>query len=114
MGLTDVQKRMMLFLMGCVPTRALLIYVATTRFKRELAALLTLPMIGFFYLYITNTREVGVETFGKPIWWKEFRIVHGLFYAWFILNVLLNSPHAAIPLVLDLIFGVLAFFAHHN
>ena len=113
MVLTDLQKRLLLFLFGCVPTRALLVYVATTRFKRELAALLALPMIGFFYLYSTNSRLTGPETYGQPIWWKELRVVHGLLYAWFILNVLMKVPQAAMPLAFDLIFGVLAFLAHH-
>jgi membrane protein insertase Oxa1/YidC/SpoIIIJ len=113
MTLSNIQKRILLFLFGCVPARAALIYIATTSFKQALAALLTIPAFGFFYLYATNSRLTGAETFGEPIWWKDLRVVHGMFYAWFVVSAVLDMPHAALPLVLDLAFGIVAFLTHH-
>jgi hypothetical protein len=65
------------------------------------------------YLYITDTRSSGVETFGAPIWWNQLRIVHALLYTWFIVDVMTNKPHPFVPLVIDWWIGLMAFTIHH-
>jgi len=106
-------KRILLFTFGCIPIRTLFVYIATTPYKRHLAYALIFPMIGFLYLYFTNTRNTGMETFGQPIWWKELRILHASLYAWYIINVFLDQPCAYIPLALDVMIGAVAFLMHH-
>ena len=38
------------------------------------------PAIGLMYLFITNKRQKGNETFGEKIWWMKLRPIHSLFY----------------------------------
>ena len=47
--------------------------------------------MGFAYLYMTDQRSTGMETFGARIWWKKLRIVHSLLYFWFVGQIGTNS-----------------------
>ena len=112
----DIHKRILLFLFGCMTSRLLLVYGAyklDETHRKYLATLLFIPMLGMLYLYVTDSRQTGPETFGAPIWWKDLRIVHVMFYAWFILDAYLEKPNAYIPLLLDVMFGFMSFAAHH-
>ena len=107
-------KRIMLFLLGCVPVRLLFVYLATTKYKHALAYALTIPTLGFIYLYVTDTRNTGPETFGQPIWWKDLRIFHAALYIWYIQSAFRECTDAYIPLALDVALGVVAFVHHHT
>ena len=70
--------------------------------------------IGFLYLYFTNERLNAPEAGGKT-WWHNLRLLHGLLYLcasiyilWNINNINLIR-YASIPLVIDVIVGILSF-----
>jgi hypothetical protein len=114
----QINKRRLFFLLGCVPTRLFIVYLAKTSTTRPfflncMAVLSSIPMIGFLYLYMTKSRMTGMETYGQPIWWHELRIVHFLFYLAFITMVFATPRLAYIPLLFDVIMGTMAFFIHH-
>lgn len=112
----NIYKRRLLFLFGCIPVRVLFVYLAKTLTKRYinfLAIVLSIPMIGFLQLYITNSRRTGPETFGSPIWWHKLRIVHFSMYLIFILLAIQNNECAYVPLLLDVIIGFVAFVIYH-
>jgi hypothetical protein len=66
-----IQKRFLLFLIGCIGARTLLAYTAKnlkTEYLPYLGYLTLLPAIGFMYIYMTNSRQTGSEVFGDKIW----------------------------------------------
>lgn len=73
--------------------------------------------IGFLYLYFTNERLNAPEAGGKT-WWHNLRLLHGLLYLcasiyilWNINNINLIR-YASIPLIIDVIVGLLSFINH--
>jgi hypothetical protein len=93
---------------------AYMAYHAKPRHLRWLAVIALLPAMGFAYLYMTDQRSTGMETFGARIWWKKLRIVHSLLYFWFVLDALTNKPDAYIPLAIDVLLGLVAFTVVHS
>ena len=112
---TRLQKRMFLFVMGCLGTRLSLVYLARTQpqLLEIMGALAVLPAAGFFYIYLTGARQTGPEVFGDRIWWNGLRPFHGAMYALFAVLALFRSPYAWVVLLVDVIVGATAFAHHH-
>jgi len=117
MTLTPIQKRYLLFLGGCIPTRLALTALAKYISPQYLPylGLVTLAIaIGFLYLYFTGKRQTGFETQGAPIWWMKFRIMHGLLYLLFSVLAFMRYKNAYIVLLVDTIIGLGLFLMHHH
>ena len=115
--MNNLQKRVALFLIGCLGTRLGFVYAAKNagpRVLELLGALAILPAAGFFYLFLTNSRKTGPEVFGDRIWWNHLRPFHGTMYAIFAIMALFHIPNAWIILLLDVLVGFLAFLQHHT
>ena len=111
-----IQKRLILFLIGCIGTRALFAYLAKIANKYFLALmgyLAILPAIGFFYLFFTGSRKTGAEVFGDKIWWDNLRPIHGVLYLLFAYNAINGNPFAWVYLLIDVIFGLVSFLFFH-
>ena len=81
--MNDIQKRFLLFIIGCIGTRSLFVYVAKNagpKYLPLLGYLALLPAIGFIYIYLTGSRKTGAEVFGEKIWWNDLRPLHSLIY----------------------------------
>jgi len=114
--MNTTQKRFLLFLIGCIGTRTLLVYLAKNVDKTNLkymGYLSLLPAIGFFYLFFTGSRKTGAEVFGDKIWWTNLRPVHGLMYLLFSYNAINCNPNAWIYLLVDVIIGLISFLSFH-
>ena len=114
--MNTIQKRFLLFLIGCIGTRTLFVYIAkniNTKYLLYLGYLALLPAIGFFYIYFTGTRQTGAEVFGEKIWWNDLRPVHGLLYALFAYNAITGNTGAWIYLLVDVIIGLTSFLVFH-
>ena len=114
--MNTIQKRFLLFLFGCIGTRALLVYIAKNLSKQYLFYLgwLTLiPAVGFMYIYLTGTRQTGAEVFGDKIWWNDLRPVHSLIYFAFSYNAIMGNMNAWVYLLVDVIIGLISFLTHH-
>jgi hypothetical protein len=114
--MNTIQKRFLLFLIGCIGTRSLFVYlakIANTTYLRYLGYLALLPAIGFFYIYFTGSRQTGAEVFGSKIWWNDLRPVHGLLYFLFAYNAIIGNKSAWIYLLVDVIFGLISFLVFH-
>jgi hypothetical protein len=112
----DSNKSILLFLFACIPSRLALTALAKYIPPSYLPymGLITLGMaVGFIYLYFSGKRESGPETFGKPIWWKNFRIIHGLNYLLFSYMAFQKSANAYLVLLYDTLFGLMIFLKHH-
>ena len=114
--LNTIQKRFLLFLIGCIGTRSLLVYLAKVINKEYLpymGLILLMPAVGFLYIYLTNSRQTGAEVFGKKIWWNKLRPVHAVLYILFAVLAIKKEPYAYIPLLVDVLIGLIAFLTYH-
>ena len=116
MALTNLQKRYLLFLIGCIGTRLLLVYIAkniSVTLLRYMGYIALLPAIGFFYIYFTKSRQTGAEVFGDKIWWNDLRPIHGTLYLLFAYHAIRGNTNAWVFLLVDVLFGLSAFLIHH-
>ncbi len=114
--MNDIQKRFLLFLIGCIGTRSFLAIVAKTTpisYLPILGYIALIPAIGFIYLFLSGARTTGVETFGAKIWWNNLRPVHALLYILFAYAAINKNPNAWIILAVDVLIGLVSFLAHH-
>lgn len=114
--MNTIQKRFILFLVGCIGTRSLFVYLAKMASKSILmymGFLALLPAIGFFYIYFTGTRQTGAEVFGDKIWWNDLRPIHGLLYLLFAYNAITGNHFAWIYLLVDVLIGLISFLGFH-
>ena len=114
--MNTLQKRMLLFLIGCIGLRSLFVVVAkyiNTTYLKYLGYLALLPAIGFLYIYLTGSRKIGAETFGANIWWNNLRPIHSSLYFLFAYNAIKGNKQAWIFLLVDVLLGLLSFIIHH-
>ena len=114
--MNTIQKRFLLFLIGCIGTRTLLVYLAknaNNTYLQYMGYLSILPAIGFFYLFLSDSRKTGAEVFGDKIWWNNLRPVHGLLYFLFAYNAINYNKFAWIYLLIDVIIGLVSFLSFH-
>ena len=114
--MNNLQKRMLLFLIGCIGVRSLFVVIAkyiNTTYLKYLGYLALLPAIGFIYIYLTGSRKIGGETFGEKIWWNNLRPVHAILYLLFAYNAIRGNKQAWIYLFVDVLIGLISFSIHH-
>ena len=118
--LTDIQKRMLLFLIGCMGTRFGLAFLAyayrnSKRVLNVMGLLALGPAIGFTVIFLGGYRKTGAEVFGDKIWWNALRPVHALLYFTFSYMALSTTyrKHAWIVLLLDACIGLVGFLLYH-
>jgi hypothetical protein len=114
--MNTIQKRFALFLIGCIGTRLLFVYVAKIddlTYLRYMGYLFLLPAFGFIYIYLTDSRKTGPEVFGDKIWWNDLRPIHGMLYLLFSYNAITGNKCAWIYLLADVIFGLTSFLVYH-
>jgi hypothetical protein len=114
--MNDIQKRFLLFLIGCIGTRTLFVLIAKNagpKYLPLLGYLALLPAIGFLYIYFTGSRKTGGEVFGEKIWWNDLRPIHSLIYFLFAYNAIIGNNKAWIYLLVDVIFGLISFLIFH-
>ena len=111
-----IQKRFLLFLIGCIGTRSLFTYLAKNASSTNLTYLGYLalyPAISFTYIFVTGSRKTGPEVFGEKIWWNNLRPIHALLYSLFAYNVITGNHNAWIFLLIDVILGLTSFLIYH-
>lgn len=108
-------KSALLFILGCIPARVALAYVAKTHTEwlRPLAAVALAIGLGFLFIYFTDARKSGAETFGQPIWWNDLRPLHGALYLAFATAAMAGRKDAWVILTIDVMVGAAAFVHHH-
>ena len=114
--MNNIQKRFLLFIFGCIPVRLFLVFLAkrlNIKYLPYLGYIALLPAIGFFYIFLTNSRKSGREVFGSRIWWNMLRPVHGLLYLLFAYKAIKKQKDAYLPLLLDVIIGLFSFLFYH-
>lgn len=114
--MNNFTKRFLLFIFGCILTRLLIVYIVKKTPKNllpYLGLLGLIPGIGFLVIYFGKYRKTGGETFGEKIWWNNLRPIHSLLYLIFVYLALNKNKNSYIPLLIDVIFGLVAFIIYH-
>ena len=114
--MNTIQKRFLLFLLGCIGTRSLFVYLAknaSTMYLKYMGYLALVPAIGFTYLFLTDSRKTGPEVFGDKIWWNDLRPIHALLYFLFSYSAITGNKFAWIYLLVDVIIGLISFLWFH-
>ena len=111
-----MQKRFLLFLIGCIGIRSLFVIIAknaSINYLPILGYLALLPAIGFIYIYVTGSRKTGAEVFGGKIWWNNLRPLHAILYGLFAYNAINRNHNAWMYLLVDVIIGLVSFLSFH-
>ena len=114
--MNQLHKRFLLFLIGCIGTRSLLVYIAknaSINILQYMGYLSLIPAIGFMYIYLTGIRQTGAEVFGNKIWWNNLRPIHALLYVLFSYNAINKNRNAWMYLLADVLFCLISFLGHH-
>lgn len=114
--MNNIQKRFLLFLIGCIGSRSLLAYgakIASKTVLKIMGYIATIIGVGFLYIFATGSRKTGGETFGDKIWWNNLRPVHGLLYLAFAYYAIMGISGAWVILLIDVVLGLVAFLGFH-
>ncbi len=114
--MNSIQKRFILFLVGCMGTRILFTLLAKNtdiQYLPILGYIALLPAIGFFYIYVTDSRKTGLEVGGGKIWWNYLRPLHSILYFLFAYNAITKHANSWKYLALDTFIGLVAFLSYH-
>jgi hypothetical protein len=109
------QKRLVLFLGGCMTSRFFVTWLASRATSIHLQMMGAVAMFiaaGFTYIWLTNSRKTGAEVFGAPIWWNSLRPIHALLWGAFAVLALFEVRWAWMILLFDTLFGLGAFTVH--
>ena len=120
--MTPPLGRALLFLLGCIGSRAAFAALAAkinTNYLPYLGAIALIPVIGWIYILITGSRQTGLEagdlaggTKGR-IWWNHLRPVHAALWTGFAVTAIMKNKSAYLFLVADVILGLGAWTHHY-
>lgn len=116
MYMNTLQRRFLLFLVGCIGTRTLVAILAKNidiKYLTFLGYIALLPAFGFLYIYLTGSRKTGAEVGGEKIWWNSLRPLHSFMYFLFAYYAIIQNRDAWRVLALDVVIGLMAFLYHH-
>lgn len=115
--MNDIQKRFLLFLLGCIGLRSFFAYLAKilpNEYLRIMGFMSLIPAIGFLYIFFTGVRETGAEVFGDKIWWNDLRPIHSFLYFCFAYFAIGGKRDIAWKfLFADVLLGLSSFLIHH-
>jgi hypothetical protein len=115
--MNKIQKRFVLFLIGCIGMRSLFTYIAKISSQRTLkymGYIASIPAIGFIYLFLSGSRETGPEVMGDKIWWNPLRPIHSFLYIMFSYHAIFGYRNIAwLFLLADVLIGFVSFLVFH-
>lgn len=115
--MNNIQKRFLLFLGGCIPSRLFFVLLAkygNQTIKKIIGVVAFMIASGFMIIYFGKLRETGIETGGEKIWWNHLRPVHSIIYYLVFYNIFFANPMNAWKLLLiDVLIGLLSFLQFH-
>jgi hypothetical protein len=113
--MNHLQQIVLMFLIGCIGARLLIVMIAkyiNTKYLKYLGYLALVPAIGFMYLYLSGARK-GLGAFGEKIWWNNLRPIHSILYFLFAYNAIIGNKQAWIYLLVDVFISLISFLIHH-
>jgi hypothetical protein len=113
----NLRKRFALFLLICLSSRIAITALAkymSLKYLQVLGVIFLIIGLSFLYLNFFDKRKTGLETGGNAIWWNDLRPVHGFLAIIFAILAINKIRDAWIVLLIDTIFGLVAFLAFHG
>lgn len=104
-------SRALWFISGCIPIRFFMVYLAKKlplEYLQYFGLIVLAMATGTLYLFFTNSRMNASEGGGKT-WWAPFRGVHGILLLAAAVYLLRKKRTAMIPLLIDVILGMVFF-----
>lgn len=115
--MNNIQKRFLLFLGGCIPTRLFFVLLAkygNSLIKTLMGIVAFIIASGFLVIYFGHLRESGLETGGEKIWWNHLRPLHAFLYYLFFYSVFFGDAlNAWKILLIDVLIGLVSFLQFH-
>ena len=106
------------FLFVCIPVRLMLAYLVKHVPEKQLPTIGLLALmisVGFFSIYVFGLRKgPGMETMGCPIWWNDYRPVHGTLYLLAGIYALNKHRCAYVPLLIEVLFSIVLKIIKNN
>jgi len=115
--LEAIEKRFILFLIGCIGMRTLFVIIAKNidvNLLPYMGYLAIIPATGFMYNYLTGSRKTGPEVFGEKIWWNHLRPIHATLYYIFAYSAIMKKSYSWIILLIDVLLGLTMFLSNHR
>ena len=112
--LSVLQKRFLLFFTVCVGIRLSFVFIAkkiNSKYLHFLGLLGLIPVFAFSYRVFISPRNKGI--FGTKAWWAPLRIVHAFNYLVFSILAFNKNNYAYVPLLFDIILGIVAFLSYN-
>ena len=110
----SMDKRLILFLVGCMGSRVTLVWIAKN-YPRALFYMGIMAVgisFGFMYIWVNGLRKTGIETLGEKIWWNDLRPLHSILWGIFAVMAFQGNQNAWKVLLLDVTIGFLAWLNH--
>ena len=115
--LTDVQRRIVLFLVGCMGLRILFVLLAKKVpliILQLMGVIAIMISIGFMYTALFKYKKGDLGVTGGKVWWNEMRIFHSITYGLFAYLALTKNQNVAWKILLfDVIVGFSSFMIHY-
>ena len=105
-----------LFLFVCIPVRLLFVYLVKDVIPKDDIQYASIPLFIIFigFMLAQRYRTTAMESSGEGghIWWHNIRPVHAMLYLWAATSALCKPKDAWIPLLIDVIFGLLMYIVY--
>ena len=117
--LSSIQKRFLMFLIGCIGVRTLFVFMAKSWlpdgiYLKMFAAPLFIMGLGFLSIWVLGLRKTGRETFGEKIWWNSLRPIHSVLYLSAAVLLFTQKRELAWKLLaVDVSIGFISFIINH-
>ena len=110
----SMDKRLILFLVGCMGSRVALVWIAKNypRVLFYMGIMAVCISFGFMYIWVNGLRKTGIETLGEKIWWNDLRPLHSILWGIFAVMAFQGNQNAWMVLLLDVTIGFLAWLNH--
>ena len=121
--MNNIQKRFLLFLGVCIPTRFFLTYLSyklnkiNKQYNIFLAIFILIIALGFIRIYFfgSESADAQLKWLGEEkVWWNHLRLIHGILYLISSILIFYKNKHAWIILFIDTCIGVLSFLDNFN
>ncbi len=114
--MNNIQKRFLLFLIGCMGIRFFLVYLVKNidvDYLPYMGYIALIISFGFMFIFLTGSRKTGREVIDDKIWWDNLRPIHALTYGLFAYLAINKNNTAWMILLIDVLFGLFSFLIFH-
>ena len=114
--MNNIQKRFLLFLVGCMGVRFFIVYLAKNiniDYLPYMGYISLIISFGFMFIFLTGSRKTGPEVNGEKIWWNNLRPIHSILYGLFAYLAITKNNKAWVVLLVDVLIGLFSFLTFH-